>query len=556
MESPAPRLRPIVEIAEALGIPERHLELHGPYKAKIRLEVFEDLPQKPRAKYVAVTALTPTPLGEGKTVTAIGLSLGLNRLGKRAVCTLRQPSLGPFFGVKGGATGGGYCEVVPSHEINLHLTGDFHAVSAAHNLLAAFLDNHLHHRNALGVDPAAVTWRRVVDMNDRPLRSILVNAGTPLQRETGFDITAASEVMAILALATSYRDLRNRLGRIVVARTSAGRPVTAEDLRCAGAMALLLRDALKPNLLQTGEGTPAMIHAGPFANIAHGNSSVLADLVAVRTADFVVTESGFGSDLGYEKFCDIKCRAAGLEPDCAVIVATVRALKVHSGKFAVAPGLPIPEALLREDVESVTAGAANLAHHVDHVKRSGIPVVVAVNRFPTDAPRELDAAIAAATTAGADAVEMFEGFTRGGPGAVALAERVARACASPKSFRFYYDVSLPLRRKIEAIATGVYGADGVDFSPRAEGEMARYADGGHGSLPICMAKTQLSLSHDPALKGRPRGFRIPVREVRLAAGAGFVYPICGAMMTMPGLPSNPGGVHWDIDDFGEPMLKP
>ncbi|HXG62484.1 MAG TPA: formate--tetrahydrofolate ligase, partial [Planctomycetota bacterium] len=414
------RLRYIIEISRELGLPPEAVELYGPYKAKIRLDVLPSLPP-PRARYVVVTAMTPTPLGEGKTVNTIGLALGLNRLGRKAVCTLRQPSLGPFFGVKGGAAGGGRSQVLPMDDINLRFTGDIDAVAAAHNLLAALVDNHLHHGNRLGLDPASISWTRCVDMNDRALRRVRVSVGEPEERETEFEIAVASEVMAILALAGSYRDLRERLGRILVGRTRDGRPVTAEDLKAAGAMAVLVRDAFKPNLVQTIENTPAFIHAGPFGNIAHGNSSVVADLIAVRCADYVVTESGFGADLGFEKFIDIKCPAAGLAPHAAVVVATVRACKLHGGEHRVRPGRPLPDSLLRENVEEVEKGAANLAHMISLVRRAGVPAVVGINRFPEDTDREIEAVRRAARAAGAEAAEVVEAYARGGEGARALA---------------------------------------------------------------------------------------------------------------------------------------
>ena len=543
------KLLPILEIARSLGIPEKYVELYGPYKAKIRLDVFEALPEKPRAKYVVVTAITPTPLGEGKTVNTIGLALGLQRIGKTAVCCLRQPSMGPVFGIKGGATGGGRSQVVPIEEINLNLTGDIHAVGAAHNLLAAFLDNHLHHGNALKIVPSTISWGRVVDLNDRALRRIRVATGEIGERESFFEITVASEVMAILALATSYRDMRQRLGRIIVGETADGSPVTAAALRAAGAMALLIRDALKPNLLQTIENTPAFIHAGPFGNIAHGNSSVLADWIAVRTSDYVVTEAGFGADLGFEKFVDIKCPVSGLRPDAAMIVTTVRALKVHARKCKVWPGRPLPKELLEEDPEAVRAGSENLARMIGIVKRTGIPAVVAVNRFPQDTEREIETIVTAARAAGADGVEVIEAFSKGGAGATAMARLVDRV-AQGGSFRPFYEASWPIRKKIETIARDVYGADGVDYSERAETEIEKYERWGLDRLPVCMAKTHLSLSHNPLLKGAPRGFRVPIKEIRVSAGAGFAYPLLGDIMTMPGLGSSPGGERMDVDDRG------
>jgi formate--tetrahydrofolate ligase len=543
------KMLPIGDVARELGIPSPLVELHGPYKAKIRLEALGEL-GPPRGKVIVVTAMTPTPLGEGKTVNTIGLALGLNRIGKRAVCTLRQPSLGPFFGVKGGAAGGGHSQVLPMDEINLRLTGDIDAVAAAHNLLAAMIDNHLHHGNARGLDPASITWPRALDMNDRALRKIRVSVGEPTERASRFDIAVASEVMAILALATSYRDLRERLGRIILGQARNGAPVTADDLKAAGAMAVLIRDAFKPNLLQTIENTPAFIHTGPFGNIAHGNSSVIADLIAVRCADFVVTESGFGAELGFEKYVDIKYRSSGLAPAAAVIVATVRASKLHGGSRSAAPGRPLPKELLKEDVAAVERGAANLGRMIGIVGQAGVPAVVAINRFPGDTDREIEALRTSARASGSAGVEVIEAYAKGGEGASALARAVASASDRPGTLKPYYDVGAPIREKIRILAEEVYGAGGVDFSPRAEEEIERYTKWGLGGLPICMAKTPLSLSHDPKLRGSPRGFRVPVHEVRASAGAGFLYPLLGDIMTMPGLPSEPAAERMDIDERG------
>jgi formate--tetrahydrofolate ligase len=543
------RMRPILEIARDLGLPEDCVELYGPHKAKIRLDALPSL-GPPRAKLVVVTAMTPTPLGEGKTVNTIGLALGLNRIGKTAICALRQPSLGPFFGVKGGAAGGGRSQVLPMDEINLRLTGDIDAVAAAHNLLAALIDNHLFHGNRGGLDPGSISWTRCIDMNDRALRSVRVAVGGKTERATQFDIAVASEVMAILALAASYDDLRMRLGRIIVGLTKGGVPVTAEDLKAAGAMAILLRDAFKPNLLQTIENTPAFIHAGPFGNIAHGNSSVIADQIAVRCADFVVTESGFGADLGFEKFVDIKCRASGLPPSAALVVATVRACKLHGGDFDVKPGRSLPEELTREDVLTVEKGTPNLARMIGIVRHAGIPAVVAINRFPGDSEREIEAVRLAAKGAGAAGVEVIEAYERGGKGAEDVAQAVAKACETASELRPFYDVTRPIREKIETIAKDVYGGAGVDFSELAQEQMDRYTEWGLGGLPICMAKTHLSISHDPKLRGAPRGFRVSVREIKASAGAGFLYPLCGDVMTMPGLPSRPASENMDIDENG------
>jgi formate--tetrahydrofolate ligase len=543
------KMRPILEISRELGLPDDCIELHGHYKAKIHLDALPLL-GPPRAKVIVVTAMTPTPLGEGKTVNTIGLSLGLNRLGKRAVCALRQPSLGPFFGVKGGAAGGGRSQVLPMDEINLRLTGDIDAVAASHNLLAALVDNDLYHGNKSGLDLDSVTWPRVIDMNDRALRKIRISVGEKRERTTQFDIAVASEVMAILALSTSYDDLRQRVGRIIVGRTKSGTPVTAEDLRASGAMAVLLRDALKPNLLQTIENTPAFIHAGPFGNIAHGNSSVLADLIAVRCADYVVTESGFGADLGFEKFIDIKCRASGLAPSAAMIVATVRACKLHGSSVDVKAGRALPQELLTEDVHAVEKGSVNLAHMIGIVRRAGVPAVVAINRFAEDTDREIDALARAAKASGAAGVEVIEAYERGGAGAEDAARAVAKACETASEVRAFYDVATPIREKIETIARDVYGADGVDFSPRAQEEIDRYTAWGLDRLPICMAKTHLSVSHDPKRRGAPSGFRVPIQQIRASAGAGFLVALLGDVMMMPGLPSEPASGNMDIDENG------
>lgn len=543
-------LKPIQEIAGSLGIKEDELEMYGKYKAKVSLSILERLKNAPNGKYIVVTAITPTPLGEGKTTTTVGLGMGLCRLGKKAVIAIRQPSLGPVFGIKGGAAGGGYSQIVPMEDFNLHLTGDNHAVSAAHNLLAAFIDSHLQHGNKMGIDPFSITWPRVVDISDRALRNIVIGLGgkdNGVPRETGFDIAVASEVMAVLALATSLQDLRKKLGRIIVGSTKEGKPVTAEDLKCAGAMTVLLRDAIKPNILQTLENTPAFVHTGPFGNIAHGNSSIVADQVALKCADYLVTESGFGADLGAEKFMNIKCRYSGLSPNCAVIVATVRALKMHGGVGNIVAGKPLPEELQRENVPAVEKGCQNLVKMIENMKLYGIPVVVAINSFETDTRAEIEAIKAIAVEYGAeDAVESNH-WARGGIGAEELAEVVVSAANKPSRFMFLYPLEASIEEKIEIIATKMYGADGIDIMPAAREKIELYTRWGMDKLPICMAKTHLSLSHDPTLRGRPRGFRVPVRELRASVGAGFLYPLLGTMRTMPGLPSKPAGEAVDID---------
>ncbi|MDF1561433.1 MAG: formate--tetrahydrofolate ligase [Deltaproteobacteria bacterium] len=543
-------LLPIQQVAEAVGLEADDLELYGRHKAKVHLDVRERFADRPLGKYIDVTAITPTPLGEGKTTTAIGLSQGLGRLGHKVFTTIRQPSMGPTFGIKGGAAGGGYSQVIPMEDFNLHLTGDIHAVSAAHNLLAAAIDNHLTHGNKLGLDPYSVTWPRVVDLNDRALRRVIVGLGgkeNGSPREAMFDIAVASEVMAILALATSLKDLRERLGRIVVGTTFKREPVTAEDLKVAGAMAVLLKDALMPTLLQTLEHTPALVHAGPFANIAHGNSSVVADQIALRLGDYVVTESGFGADIGMEKFMDIKCRASGLTPDCVVIVATIRALKMHGGVGKVIAGKALPPELVEENLPGLEAGCANLVAHIKIARRFGVPVVVAVNRFGADTDAEIALLSRMATEAGARAAVMTDHWAKGGAGAVELAEAVVAACEEPKNFEFLYPLDIPIRDKIEVIATKIYGASGVDFMDEANKKLKLYTRLGYDNLPICMAKTHLSISHEPTWKGVPKDFRLPVRDIRASVGAGFLYPLCGTMRTMPGLPSRPAFEGVDID---------
>ena len=547
--------RPIIDIARDLGIADDELELYGPTKAKVTLEAITRLEaERPRGKYVVVTAITPTPLGEGKSTTTVGLAQGLNKIGRRASVNIRQPSLGPVFGIKGGAAGGGYSQVIPMEDFNLHLTGDVHAIGAAHNLAGAFLDNSLHHKNPLGIDPHGILWPRVLDISDRALRHVVIGLGgreDGIPRETEFVITVASEVMAVLALATDLFDLRARLARMVLATTTDGKPVTAEDIGVAGAMTVLLRDAIKPNLLQTLEGGPAFVHCGPFGNIAHGNNSIIADRLALVTNEIVCTEAGFGADMGAEKFFDIKCRASGLSPDAAVVVATVRALKMHGGVGKIVAGKPLDPALLEENVEAVRLGAQNLAKQIENVTMFGIPAVVAINAFPTDTPAEVEAIREVAMASGARDAVVATHFVDGGAGAAALAEAVWEAANDGSAnFKLLYPDDMPLAEKIETIATRVYGGDGIEFLPAARKSLKQFEDLGYGHLPICMAKTQYSLSHDGSLKGRPTGFTVPIREVRLSAGAGFITPLCGEMRTMPGLPSRPGGEKIDIDADG------
>jgi len=550
----AANMKHIREIAEEVGLSEEYLELYGNYKAKVKLEVLENFKGRPDGKYVDVTAITPTPLGEGKTVTTIGLSMALNKIGKKAVTCIRQPSLGPVFGIKGGAAGGGYSQVLPMEDFNLHLTGDTHAVGMAHNLLAAFMDTHIMKGNDLNIDPFSITLNRVVDISDRALRNIVVGLGGPLNgvpRETGYDITVASEVMAILALTTSLKDLRQRLGKIVIGSTYDGKAVTAEDLKCAGAMAVLLKDAIKPNLLQTIEHTPCLVHTGPFANIAHGNSSILADQIAIKLGDFVVTESGFGADCGAEKFMDIKCRYSGLKPNAVVIVCTVRALKMHGGGFEFIPGKGVDKELMNKpNVEAVEKGCENLEKMIENMKLFGIPVVVAINEFSTDSEEEIKVIEKSAKAAGAEDAVVSNVWLKGGEGGLELAEAVARAAERPSQFKFLYPLDWPIKKKIEIIADKIYGADGINYSAEAEKKIDLYTRQGFDKLPICMAKTHLSLSHDPNLKGRPRGFTVPIRDVRASVGAGFLYPLLGEMRTMPGLPKVPAGTKVDIDEDG------
>jgi formate--tetrahydrofolate ligase len=546
-------MKPISEIANTISLNDDDYELYGKYKAKISLDVLNKFQNQPLGKYIDVTAITPTPLGEGKTVTTIGLAMGLNAIGKKSIVCIRQPSLGPVFGIKGGAAGGGYSQVIPMEDFNLHLTGDTHAVSLAHNLLAAFIDNHLHHGNALDLNPYTISWPRVVDVSDRSLRKIILGLGgkeNGVPRESGFDISVASEVMAILALTTDLSDIRKRLGRIVIGYNKKKQPITAEDLKCAGSMAVLMKDAIKPNLLQTLENTPCLVHAGPFANIAHGNSSIIADQIALRLTDYVVTESGFGADCGMEKFMDIKCRYSGLKPNCVVMVCSIRALKMHSGKYKVVPGKPLDPGLAQEDIESVTQGSENLIKQIENARYFGIPVVVAINAFTSDSPKEIETVRKISIENGAFDAVVSEVWAKGGGGGKDLAQAVARACDNGGNFQFLYPLEVSIKDKIHAIATKIYGADGVVYENEAEKKIKLFTEMGWDTLPICMAKTHLSLSHDPKLLGRPRGYKLPIRDIRPSIGAGFLYPLCGEMRTMPGLPSKPAGNTVDFDEDG------
>ena len=546
-------LTPITEVAAGIGLAADLLEPYGEFVAKIKLDAIADLGDRPNAKYVVVTALTPTPLGEGKTTTTIGLAQGMARIGARATAAIRQASMGPTFGIKGGAAGGGYSQAAPFEALNLHLTGDMHAVTAAHNTLSAMLDNHLYQGNELAIDPAGITWRRVLDVNDRALRNIVMGLGSGedgIPRQGGFDITAASEVMAILALSTSLQDMRRRLGRIVVGFDTEREPVTSEQLHAAGAMAVIMRDAIKPNLLQTLENTPVLVHAGPFGNIAHGNSSIIADLIGIHTGEYLITEAGFGADMGAERFFNIKCRESGLVPDAAVVVTTVRALKAHSGVHRIVAGRPLPPALLEENPEEVLAGGANLRKQLENVLLHGVTPVVAINAFPGDFDSEYQVIRGIAESMGVRSAVSTH-FADGGVGATELARAVVAAADEPSDFRFLYPVESPLRQKIETIATAVYGADGADFSPAAARRIEHFETSGLGNLPICIAKTHLSISSDPSLKGAPTGWRLPVREVRASAGAGFIYAVCGDMRTMPGLSRHPAAEHIDLDEQGD-----
>ena len=548
------KLKPLSEIADAAGIPTEMLEPYGTGAAKISLDAVHAMADsgRPKARYVVVTAITPTPLGEGKTTTTVGLGQAFQHIGRSATIAIRQPSMGPTFGIKGGAAGGGYSQVVPMELFNLHLTGDMHAVTAAHNLCSAMVDAHLYHGNELGLDLYNITWRRVLDVNDRALRNITLGLGGRLDgvpRESGFDITAASEVMAALALCTGLHDLRERLGRIVVGYTKTGTPVTAEEIGVAGSMAVILREAIKPNLMQTLENTPALVHTGPFGNIATGNSSIVADQVGIHTSDFLLTEAGFGADMGAERFFNIKCRYSGLSPDAAVLVATVRGLKAHSGNHKIVAGRPLPEALLAENPDEVHSGGANLRKQLDNMRIHGCTPVVAINVFPGDHAADIAAIGEIAAEYDARSAVTTH-FADGGRGAAELAEAVAEAAEEPSEFKVLYPDEAPLKEKIETVARSVYGADGVEYSSTADKQLATFTAAGFGSLPVCIAKTHLSISSDPSLKGAPTGWTLPVREVRASVGAGFIYPICGDMRTMPGLGRVPAAMGIDIDADG------
>jgi len=545
-------LKPLGEIADAMELGPHLIEPYGDNVAKIKLSAIDELADRPKAKYVVVSAVTPTPLGEGKTTTTVGLGQAMHHIGRRATIAIRQPSMGPTFGIKGGAAGGGYSQVVPMEILNLHLTGDFHAVTAAHNLLSALVDNSLHHGNAAGLDMHNITWRRVIDVNDRALRNLVVGLGTQqdgVPRQTGFDITAASEVMAILALSGSLTELRERLGRIVVGYTKDGEPVTADDIQGGGAMAVIMRDALKPNLMQTLENTPVLVHAGPFGNIAHGNSSIVSDLIGMRTGEFLITEAGFGADMGAERFFNIKCRTSGLAPDAGVVVSTVRALKAHSGNHTIVAGKALPELLLAENPDEVHIGGANLRKQVENIRMHGVTPVIAINAFPGDHESEHQAIREIAADLGVR-VAVAKHFSDGGAGAAELAEVVAEAADEKSEFKLLYPSEASLREKIETVASKVYGAAGVSYSTLANKQLDTYEKNGFGDLPVCIAKTHLSISSDPTLKGAPTGWTLPVREVRASVGAGFVYPICGDMRTMPGLGRHPAAHRIDLEPDG------
>ncbi len=604
----AAKMRPVREVAAEIGLTEDDMDLYGKYKAKVHLNVLEKFKDRPNAKYIDVTAITPTPLGEGKTVTTIGVSQGLAYIGKKVFTCIRQPSQGPTFGIKGGAAGGGYSQVVSMEDFNLHLTGDIHAVGAAHNLLAAAIDNRLakearwstsylakalcpddeytpsmrkrleklgiqsekpsdlsdedkERMFRLNIDPYSVQWRRVVDVSDAALRNIIIGLGAKNDgptRQAGYDITVASEIMAALALCSSLADLRERMGRIIIGTNNPGalrakrpvEPITAEDLNVAGAMTVLLKEAIMPNLMQTLMGSPAFVHCGPFANIAQGNSSIMADRIALKLVGpdgYVVTESGFGADCGMEKFFNIKCRVSGLVPNCVVIVASVRALKMHGGGPKVVAGKPLDKAYMQENLELLQKGLSNLTQHVENARKFGVPVVVAVNRFTNDTAAEIEMVKKAALEAGAEAVAMSNVWAKGGEGGAELAEAVVKACEKPTNFKFLYSDEMPIKEKIETVVREIYRADGVDYTPEAEAKIKLFTDMGLSHLPLCMAKTHLSFTHDPAIKGTPRGWRMPITDVRASVGAGFLFPLCGTMRTMPGLPTRPVFTDIDID---------
>jgi formate--tetrahydrofolate ligase len=542
---------PILRIAEKLQLSEDQIEMYGRSAAKLSLEIKPA--SRPLGKYIGVTAINPTPFGEGKTVVSIGLAMGLCRRNKNAVVTLRQPSLAPIFGIKGGGAGGGRSRVIPSEDINIHFTGDLHAVATANNLLAAMLDNHCARQLEPRVDPNEITWRRAIDISDKGLAHIQTGLNhVPMapDRETGFDLTAASEVMSILSLATDLKDLRKRLGKIIVTSPHAKQMISAEDIGAAGAMAVVLRKALQPNLAQTLENTPAFIHAGPFGNISHGNSSIIADKMALQLADYVVTESGFGSDLGAEKLFNMKCRQAGITPAAEVLVCTVRALKYHSGRFEVRPGRPLPDGLQREDLDALKAGSANLIGHLENLRQYGIPIVVAINQFPNDTERELLLIEQIAKEAGASRVARVNSFSKGGDGAVELADAVVDACAEPSTFQYLYPLDIPYDQKLSILARRVYGADGVAFSTEAQSLLESFEQRGFSGLPVIVAKTQYSLSHDPKLLGKPKNFILPIQDVRLAAGAGFVLAMTEGITLMPGLPKSPAAIQMDLRPDG------
>ncbi|MFH1577464.1 MAG: formate--tetrahydrofolate ligase [Candidatus Omnitrophota bacterium] len=547
------KIKPIEEIAGKLNISQEYLIPYGKFMAKLDLSIFEKIKNNPQGKYILVTAITPTPLGEGKTVTTIGLSMALNKLGKLTSTCIRQPSLGPVFGIKGGAAGGGYSQVLPMEDFNLHFTGDTHAIGLANNLAAAYLDNSIFKGNKLKINPDTIMWHRVIDASDRYLRNVKIGLGSEkdgIPRNSGFDITVASEVMAILALTNGLADLRKRLKRIVLAYDLEGKPVTCEDIKIAGAMAVLLRDAIKPNFIQTIDNTPCFVHAGPFANIAHGNSSIIADQIALRLSEFVVTEAGFGADCGAEKFFNIKCRTSGLVPNAVVLVCSVRALKAHSGKFKVVAGKPLDEGLTQENIPALEQGVCNLKKHIENLRLFGVPVVVAINKFAADTDKEIEFLIKKANEFGAEDCVLSEVFSNGSSGGLELAKAVVSAAEKESNFDFLYPLDMPIKEKIKTIATKIYGASEVEYSPAAQEKISLFTKFGWDNLPICMAKTHLSLSHDPKLVGRPEGFTLPIRDIRASVGAGFLYPLCGQMQTMPGLPSHPAGENIDIDDQG------